>query len=537
MKMKNMILLSFIFFLMSCYDDKGNYDYREMAEIKIENLPETLEILGGIEHIVAQPKVTSSLEGEIKDGNPNFEFSYKLEKKGGSQLYDEAWVDLNPSKSLKLDTLISIPSGNYVVWFAVKDKRSSIEYSTTFDVKVTSSTYEGWLVLCNEGEEKRVRMDMISVISADRIEPAYDLLSLLGLPDLKKATKIGFYPAPVQTGDVIYLMSEEGTYKLDQNTFETSDMYNIYTTDFIVAPSDPDENIIEYMPLANMGPPTARAIFAVSNKGNVYALVTAAGAAFEMPINTSVRGKSPEYRVAPYVGISMVRYPGNSTAALFYDIDNKRFVGWSFKSPTTNDINQILTPVPNPEVGKLFDFKTGMDLVYMEGTSYSNGLVYAILQNASGKRVIYGINMSGAGFVQESIYENLNAPDFDKATVFAFHSQFPYMFYGVENKVYLHNLGTNITYEMTNIGLSANEEVTMLKFNLYHNNYWWPEPTEEFMARQYELMVGTYDNRVSGVDGGKLGFYKVDGANNSITKRVEYSGFARIKDVRYRERR
>ena len=35
MKMKNIILFSFIFFLMSCYDDKGNYDYREMAEIRI----------------------------------------------------------------------------------------------------------------------------------------------------------------------------------------------------------------------------------------------------------------------------------------------------------------------------------------------------------------------------------------------------------------------------------------------------------------------------------------------------------------------
>ena len=43
MKIKNVILLSFILFLMSCYDDKGNYDYSEMAEIKIENLPETLE--------------------------------------------------------------------------------------------------------------------------------------------------------------------------------------------------------------------------------------------------------------------------------------------------------------------------------------------------------------------------------------------------------------------------------------------------------------------------------------------------------------
>ena len=98
---------------------------------------------------------------------------------------------------------------------------------------------------------------------------------------------------------------------------------------------------------------------------------------------------------------SILLFAGNSTAALFYDIDNKRFVGWSFKSPTTNDINQILTPVPNPEVGKLFDFKTGMDLVYMEGTSYSNGLVYAILQNASGKRVIYGINMSAREYIRK----------------------------------------------------------------------------------------------------------------------------------------
>ena len=79
----------------------------------------------------------------------------------------------------------------------------------------------------------------------------------------------------------------------------------------------------------------------------------------------------------------------------------------------------------------------------------------------------------------------------------------------------------------------------MLKFNLYRQCSLkdLSNQSDEFMARQYELMVGTYDNRVSGVNGGKLGFYKVDGTNNSITKRVEYSGFARIKDVRYRERR
>ena len=203
-----------------------------------------------------------------------------------------------------------------------------------------------------------------------------------------------------------------------------------------------------------------------------------------------------------------------------------------------DDITQTLTPVADTE-NSLFSFKTGMELVYMESTRYSGGLVYSILQDAGGKRYIYGINMSNNGFVQEAKYENLNAPDFDKATSFAFHSQFPYMFYAVGNKVYLHNLGTNTTYPVNNIALGENETVTMLKFNLYRqcslkdlNNQ-----SEEFMARQYELMVGSYNAATPDNNGGRLGFYPVDGVNNSVTKRIEYSGFAKIKDVVYRERR
>lgn len=190
--------------------------------------------------------------------------------------------------------------------------------------------------------------------------------------------------------------------------------------------------------------------------------------------------------------------PGNGEAALFYDVDKSAFCQ-DGKYGTSTDIQQTLTPLTDPE-NKLFSFQTGMDLVYMESTRYSNGLVYSILQDASGKRVIYGINMSGNGFTQEAKYENLDAVDFDKATAFAFHSQYPYLFYAVGNKVYLHNLGTNTTYLLDNISLGNQEEVTMLKFNLYQqtqltllNNQ-----SDEFMARQYELMVGSYDTSVDG---------------------------------------
>ena len=259
------------------------------------------------------------------------------------------------------------------------------------------------------------------------------------------------------------------------------------------------------------------------------------GAAFEKPINTSARGEAPTYRVAPYIGESMAR-PGNGKAAVFYDMDNQRFMGR--KQGYVDFLMQVLNPIRDKE-GDLFTFKTGMDLVYMESTRYSNGLVYAILQDAGGKRCIYGINMSGNGYVPESMYKDLNAPDLDKASLFAFHSQFPYMFYAVGNKVYLDNLGTNTTYPMSSIALGEHEVVTMLKFNLYRqcslkdlNNQ-----SDEFMARQYELMVGSYNTDASDNNGGKLGFYPVDGVNNSVTKRAEYHGFARIKDVVYRERR
>ena len=116
--------------------------------------------------------------------------------------------------------------------------------------------------------------------------------------------------------------------------------------------------------------------------------------------------------------------PGNGNTALFYDTDNRRFVGWS--TGTTDNSKQILSPLQDPEEA-LFSFKTGMELIYMESTRFSNGLVYAILQDQNGQRHIYGINMGGNGFVQESKYENLQDPGFDQDGSLSIPS-FPFCF-------------------------------------------------------------------------------------------------------------
>ena len=47
MKRYKLFVLLFIPLISSCFDDKGNYDYHEVAEITIEGLPELLEVVGG----------------------------------------------------------------------------------------------------------------------------------------------------------------------------------------------------------------------------------------------------------------------------------------------------------------------------------------------------------------------------------------------------------------------------------------------------------------------------------------------------------
>ena len=72
MKINVIILFLFAFSLCACFEDKGNYDYRDMADITIENIPEVIEVLGNSDRIIVTPKVISSLDGEVKEDNGNF---------------------------------------------------------------------------------------------------------------------------------------------------------------------------------------------------------------------------------------------------------------------------------------------------------------------------------------------------------------------------------------------------------------------------------------------------------------------------------
>ena len=517
----------------SCTDDKGNYTYEERAVVTID-MPTSVTVLANAEYIDLKPVITSSIEGEITNENPNFSFSFKYKNSDGK------WVELNEKGTKDIYLLATLGIGNHVCWYSVTDNRTGVRYSSVVDVKVVVSTSEGWMVLCNDGDDNRVRLDMISCLTIDRLMPVYDINLCTDIEPLHNARSLGtFYNARGTIGDKIVLLSEDNAFLLN-NTYLTINgyAYELKTSHFV---SLPDDHIVTFRAVPCSNFITADAVIAVSLEGNAFVWNPwdTGGGAFEDPINTSERAKDPEYRVAPFVGTSATRSTALASygAALLFDIDNHRFVGWD--GDRVAAMKQTLYPLTDP-ADKLFSFNTGnMDLLAMVGTAFSNGAVYCFMQDGS-KRHIYSINASDKTFKQEGCWNNVNKPDFDKATKFAAHSQYQTIYYAYKNKVYAYNLGSGAC--VLALELPANEEVTLIKFCTYDNpggigtltKKMDEETAAKFVARQYNLVVGSYDGSAQD---GKVRFYKTmsPGTTLMLEEGCEFSGFGKVVDVAYKE--
>lgn len=520
-KVKTLFLICGILLICSCYEDKGNYTYGEPTTITVENLPTSISLVQKSDHIVLDPVIISSKEGTIAADNPNFEYGCRLYLQAGSFPSGSRWVDINEQKTRKVDILADFDANSYLAWYTITDKRSGETKNVSVEIKITSGTYEGWMVLCDVGSENKTRLDMVSVLSKVRKEAVHDILGS-GAPQLRNSNKILFDAWPKYAkGDAIWMSTQDGTYVLNQTTLQTKAVDNIATSLFILDLGDEIPVAVDALPFT--------AHFAVTNKGNLYYQnMGKTGSAFELPINMFKEDGAPEFKVAPFIGVPQMRPYTWDEIALFYDKDNKRFVGWD----TAKGKGQICFNLPEPE-NKLFSYTTGRDLVTMVNTKFNDGTIYSVLQDAAQNRYVYGINLAGGQFAQ-TFYQQISTEGFSQADQFAFHSQYPYMFYSVGNKVYCyHMMAPNLTQPLTLDG----EEITLLKFNLFQTTKdKISDSSDEFMEQEYYLIVGSYKKNATDDNGGMLRFYKFDQAQKTLTKVSEYSGFGKIRDVTYRER-
>ena len=531
-----------VLLLTSCIEDKGNYEYNELPEITISGLPAYVQVLGNVEYIDVCPTITSSTEGVIAEDNPNFTFQYRIGYATygvlGGVDYDEEdltsivyhpWIDITPESGYHLHQFANFSSGAYIVWFTVTDNRNSTVTGTTFNVNVGLTTSEGWLLLGNKDSDHTARLDMISRINDNRIELIKDVAK--NMPTVHGATCIEFVCKQSDPGDLVGVLSPEGGYILDPETLEF-DGTRVFNDERFVA--DPQTQITkEFTFCAATWAWNCKYQFGFDDDGDAY---VSTNDYYGLPMNTLTAGKDPDFKVAPACTYSQVR-PWSSdygSKALFYDETNQRFLLFDGAQGVSK-----LNIIEEPENAKFTYNNTGKKYVYAEGTRRSNGLSYWILENASGQRSIYMINLGGGGITQEDYIDVVDAPEFSQATMFAFHSQYPLCFYSTGTKLYCYNVATKAAKEIAT-NLKSGEVITCMKFNLYRDADYTAilDQSDEFMNQQYRLAVASFDAS-AGDEGGRFTMYDVDGPNSTATPSTDkwscFTGLTRIVDLVYRE--
>lgn len=509
-----------IFLLISCAEDLGNYDYRELSSPVVTGIDEKIPV-----RKFERLQLTPQIEGE-QFTEEDYQFEWKVIPQA-----DAVTATVIGNERI-LDYEVVLAEGTYTLYFTITNRTSGLFWQQTYELEVTQTTSEGWMVLCSDNG--RTRLDMISMVTGETYR---DLLSSQDMPELNGPRRIQQLEDLAETGSPFYLLTDDGATRLSSDGFAWTEEYNIryeMGNGQAVSPH-------EIIPTVNAKMMVAGTDFHyASNMGEILGL-------FSSPINK-------DFRVAPMTGSNVAGNMILAPLVMIYDIDNKRFMGYG-QTLASSDLNNQEPLREMNEMAELLDdmkattggvtgsafdeFPTGLDYVYMENTRYDPGsgqmaVTYTVLADGN-KRYLYGIQLgdilpqswsSCPNALGKAYYGDLSeCTDITKVTdLFAFSSLKNCMYYAVGGTLYQVDLSTKPLQAKVQFTLPGGEEITRLKFNLFRKN------TSD--SRSYNLIIGSLRG-----EEGILRIYndtEMSGDFSGVEPEV-YDGFARIVDVTYRE--
>lgn len=501
-------------FMAGCSYDKGNYDYIELSDPEISGI-EDMSVL-----TLSELKIVPEF-GEGFD----------------QTLYDYKWEVIDNNGGLKpeeigtgrtLDYEVKLQPGSYTLYYTVTEKASGVFWRKQATLTVSSSTSEGWMVLCSDGG--RARLDFISDVTG---EVSKDILSSGSMLQWNGPRRIQWLSDKTDESSPFYLFTDDGATRLGKDAFEWRPEYDF---SYEVAVND------KVLPRGIVSAGFGKVV--VSDGNAYYCEVMGFDGLYGSAVN---RG----FKVSDYVGANVLATQVYAAVYLLYDVDNKKLKAFC-PLLVANDFGG-LEPVAdmdefaqiadgmNPGAGLLGSaFQTwpeGYDCLYMENTRYAPGndkmgMTYVILTKED-ECMLYGVQLGDLVLKFDCTYtlgkgycgDLSGCTDIMKeGNLYAFSSIKNYMYYASGGNVYRVNLSQTPLKEELQFTLEG-EDITLLKFNLYQK--------PENMQKSYDLIVGS-----SRGGEGILRVYEGNDSEGDFSK-VEptvFEGFKDIVDVTYKER-
>lgn len=513
----------------SCADDKGNYSYSPINEVKIQGFGEKDTIYYML-YQVDTLKIPVEIKGSLDSLGTDQYCSYRWELKAVDDVeFGTKVVATTRDLVLPMD----IKPGKYFLYYKVKEENNKIITVKSASLDISTSYSKGLLVL-GDREDGSVQLDMVAMVEARKDTVILrDMLKDSGLPEMKHArfvchTGSSYNPSNVK----LWVMSETGSYYLDGSNMTGSadnDFSSLFFSSLDV--SADVQPVLEFPQLANGG---GSGYVSGSNRGYLLSdgsLVWGniiSGEYYGNPVNR-VQKENPAklLKLFPYVFYTFQRLG----VVLVYDVENERFLlGKDAYTPFLEVLQD-----KDGDVFPLNQKEKGRTLIHGDNTrnrlgGCSYGRSYALMKDQSDDYFIYCLYAdpnAAYAFAPSSLLKkycwNIKkelAVHIDEASHFVFSSDKPIFYYVVGNKIYAYNY-TNDNEKCEVVADFGTEEITYFTVD-----YWMEESFDYvFVATYAPGKGGTIHKFRESQDQNKL----------ELTKsKIVWSGFPRIKSLGWR---
>lgn len=424
-------------FFTGCYKDKGNYDYTELPDFRIDTTQLRLQYLVlQFEELDIEPPL-------IYSGDPSvLSYNWKIYTRQGQT---RPVTDISSEKALRYT--VSQTPGSYTIEYTVTNTVTGERAMERFELTVTNALSDGWMVLHEKG----------GVSDIDFLK-TQELLPALQEDELIRDVYSSLNDGEKITSKAIQIVNS----KMKRNATRTDNMVYVLTEESITRLSGDDFTKVQsnaglfFLPPPVIKPqrytvPAGTLAFyeVLINNGDLHEILTG---------YTDNNGQfstrmSGDYIASPYVPMN----PPILTTAI-YDEKNGRFLSLGF-------VQTQLQPYREAVPGSLFDLNTiNKKLLYLEGGF--NNYDYCVFADREGgdARYLYVIAFSRAtaGTAAIGLYNMSGAQDIAQAACYAIGNRGNVFYYAAGSTIYFYDYSGSNASRIEHSFPSA-EKITSMK--------------------------------------------------------------------------
>lgn len=483
----------------SCYEDKGNYDYKEIGEAVIKAIPGVTD--NGNKFVCLQNEVirlTPEIEFKAGTSASDYEFiwfRYPKVPQGQPSHYEQADT-LAMTQNLEYE-VVNTPREYWLVYKVInKNTKALTEQKFEFIISAIS----GWMVLDEDASgnaDLQIIRDKDIVAAGDgRIVKDYFSVNNGG----KKMVNTRFMAICSNSSrSNLYVYSDEGAYIMDMSTYE--EKTDITYTDLFSSTVSLDRinPQAEYYSIYGGNEEV------LVNNNKIYTV------AYRMMGQTQFTEASGvgNYVAAPVV--APIRINGSENCAALFDTENNRFL-------TIKTWGTLTAPVSAGGAFNTGEIDPELEFVYMDAGK--DGETCMVMKNIdTGEPYLLRASFVEADPVALAKVSLNGLDGIGQARHYAFGTRGDFMFYATDSKVYTWRYGKDNASEFMTVG--DGEKIVQIK--MYTN-------VSDITYNGKILFIATQKGNEGKVY--KAVFNEMSGLLEGSL--VEYTGFGIIKDMYYR---